>query len=61
MAHPSFELPEILSTQDVASIVVVTPKTVRCWIRDKKLKAIEIGRVIRITRKNFEDFLRRHR
>ena len=45
------------SVQDVASLVLRDPETVRNYIRDKKLKAKRIGGAYFIADKNLKEFL----
>jgi excisionase family DNA binding protein len=50
-----------LTVGDVAERVRVHPQTVRQWIARRELRAIRIGRVVRIPRTEFEEMLERSR
>jgi excisionase family DNA binding protein len=48
---------EWLSVEDIAEELNVSVSTVRSWIRNKRLKAVRIGRDYRIKRADYEKFL----
>jgi excisionase family DNA binding protein len=50
-----------LTMADVAERMCVVVRTVRRWIRDKKLRSHKAGRIRRISEADFADFLVRHR
>jgi excisionase family DNA binding protein len=50
-------IPEVLSPQQVAEYLQLTPDTVYRYIRDGKLVASRLGRQYRILRRNVEAFL----
>jgi excisionase family DNA binding protein len=50
---------EMLTVEEVAKLLRVGEKTVRRWINNGDLIAIDVGRGYRITRSNYEDFKRR--
>ena len=43
---------------EVAEVLLVTPQTIRTYIREGKIKAQRIGRPIYITEKNLKEFLK---
>jgi excisionase family DNA binding protein len=45
---------------EVATSLQVTEKTVRAWIRDRKLTAIRVGREWRIREVDIQEFVDRH-
>lgn len=49
---------DFLTVNDIAKRLNISPDTVRKWIREKKLKAYQVGDY-RIKPADFEDFLRR--
>jgi len=49
---------ELLTVERVADELSVHVKTVRTWIREKKLVAINIGKEYRIRRSDLNTFLR---
>ena len=51
--------PEFLTVGDVAARLRVHPQTVRSWIAGGELRAIKIGRTVRIRRSDFEGALER--
>ena len=51
--------PTLLCVDDVAQILRVTPKTVRNLISNGDIKAIRIGRLIRIFDEDFINYLTR--
>lgn len=46
-----------LTPEHVAERLAVSPLTVRKWLRSGKLKGIKIGRLWRITERDFQDFI----
>ena len=44
--------------QELATATKVCTKTVHTWIKDKKVKAVKVGRQIRITNEEFVRVLR---
>lgn len=48
---------ELLKVTDVSAILKVQPATVYTWVRQGKLPHIRIGRLIRFTRAQIEEFL----
>lgn len=51
---------EYYLVRDVARLLKVGEVTVRHWIRDGDLRAIDIGREWRIASDDLDDFLERH-
>ena len=51
----------LYSVTETAEILNVSEKTVRRMIEDGRLRHVTIGRLIRITPADFEDFIRDHR
>lgn len=51
----------LLTVEQVADACAVSPRTVRRWIDDDELLAHRLGRLVRISPHDLEDFLRRHR
>lgn len=49
-----------LTVKDVAELLKVGEVTVRHWIREGDLRAIDLGREWRIAPTDLEDFLQRH-
>ena len=52
---------EFLTVGDVAERLRVHPQTVRAWIARGDLRAIKIGRTVRITQRDFQQMLERAR
>lgn len=52
---------KVWTPEELADYLNVHPMTVLKMIKDKKLKAIKIGRMYRIMQKDFEDFLEKAR
>ncbi|HBN50492.1 helix-turn-helix domain-containing protein [Thalassospira xiamenensis] len=48
------------TVKDVADMLKVGEATVRRWIKDGALRAIDVGRGWRIAPEDFDDFLRQH-
>lgn len=51
---------QYLTVKDVADLLKVAEVTVRHWIRDHDLRAIDLGREWRVAPADLEDFLQRH-
>jgi excisionase family DNA binding protein len=49
---------ELLTTQQVAAILQLSPKTVKDWLRAGKLTGYKIGRVWRVKEADLEAFIR---
>ena len=49
------------TTEEIAKDLKVNVKTVRNWINSGELVAVDIGGEYRVSRKDYEDFLRRRR
>jgi excisionase family DNA binding protein len=47
---------EMLTVEEVAKELRVSPKTVRSWIASGELVALDVGREYRVSRANLEDF-----
>jgi len=47
----------LLTVHDAAGMLQVQEATVRSWIRDKRIRAIKLGKEWRIAHKDLEDFL----
>jgi excisionase family DNA binding protein len=47
----------LLTVHDAASMLKVQEATVRSWIRDKRIRAIKVGKEWRIAHKDLEEFL----
>lgn len=54
MTHQDLDL---LTTEEIAEIVKVQPSTVRTWINQGKLPAIDLEGSYRIYRRDFDAFL----
>ena len=50
---------EMLTVRDVANAFRVCDRTVRNWIKDKKLIAVKEGRLIRIPKSSMNDFIQK--
>jgi excisionase family DNA binding protein len=50
------ELGRLYSTDEVAQILNVTPRTVQHWIRIGKLPAMRYGRLYRVPAKDLQEF-----
>ncbi len=48
----------LLTVTEVAEICRVSERTVRRWIADGTLRSTHLGRVVRIRRRDLEDFIR---
>ncbi|NWG47128.1 MAG: helix-turn-helix domain-containing protein [Alphaproteobacteria bacterium] len=51
---------QFYTVKDVADLLKIGETTVRHWIRDRELRAIDVGREWRIAPVDLEDFLSRH-
>jgi excisionase family DNA binding protein len=49
-----------MTVREVADLAQVSEPTVRHWIREGDLRAIDVGREWRIIPRDFEEFLCRH-
>lgn len=47
----------LLTVHDAAGMLQVQEATVRTWIRDRRIRAIKVGKEWRIAQKDLEDFL----
>ncbi len=52
---------EYLTIKDIAQQLKMDEKTIRRWIKDKKLPAIELGGKYRVTRSDLNAFLEKSR
>ena len=50
------EIGRIYTTQEVAELLKVTPRTVQQWIRTGKLPAMRYGRVLRVKAEDLAKF-----
>jgi PTS system nitrogen regulatory IIA component len=50
---------EMLTVEEIAKELRVSPKTVRSWITSGELVALDVGREYRISRTHLEDFKQR--
>jgi excisionase family DNA binding protein len=51
---------KFMTVREVADLAQVSEATVRHWIRDGELRAIDVGREFRIIPRDLEVFLDRH-
>jgi excisionase family DNA binding protein len=49
-----------MTVREVADLAQVSEATVRHWIKDRDLRAIDVGREFRIIPRDLEAFLERH-
>ena len=49
---------EFYTTKDVAEMLKVTKKTINQYVREGKIKAIDMGNQYRFTEEQLEDFVR---
>lgn len=49
---------ELMTVETVADELSVSPKTVRTWIKEKKLVAVDLGKEYRVRRTDLNKFLR---
>ena len=47
----------LLTPEEVASILAVSPKSVREWLRRGKLKGVKAGRLWRVRKRDLDTFL----
>ena len=57
MEHPTSSTASLLTVDDIARILKLNPQTVRNWIDRGFLRAIRIGRNVRVTRAEFDRLL----
>ncbi|MCR9176297.1 MAG: helix-turn-helix domain-containing protein [Alphaproteobacteria bacterium] len=50
----------LMTVHDAANVLQVQEATVRSWIRDRRIRAIKLGKEWRIAVKDLEDFLNDH-
>lgn len=50
----------LMTVHDAADMLQVQEATVRAWIRDKRIRAIKVGKEWRIAVKDLEGFLNDH-
>lgn len=50
----------LMTVHDAANLLQVQEATVRSWIRDRRIRAIKLGKEWRIAVKDLEDFLNEH-
>ena len=48
---------ELLTPKEVAERLSVSPKSIRAWLRQGKLKGVRVGRLWRIRERDLEAFL----
>ncbi len=48
-----------MTVEQIAEDLGVHPETVRVWIRERELPAVQLKRTYRIKREDYEEFLRR--
>lgn len=48
---------KLLTPEDVANVLSVTPRTVKDWLRKGKLKGVKVGRLWRIRELELEAFI----
>lgn len=51
-------MPGMLTVQEVADRLRVTPRAVRSWIKEGKLKAVRIGRTIRVRSEDLDELIK---
>jgi len=47
-----------LTAEDIANELGIHPETVRTWIRNRELPAVQLKRTYRVKREDYEEFLR---
>ena len=50
----------LMTVHDAANVLQVQEATVRSWIRERRIRAIKLGKEWRIAVKDLEDFLNYH-
>lgn len=55
----SNDLPQMLTPMEIAESYRITTRTVANWIKSGELAAIKVGKVWRIYKKDFQNFLQR--
>lgn len=50
----------LMTVHDAANVLQVQEATVRSWIRERRIRAIKLGKEWRIAVKDLEDFLNDH-
>lgn len=53
------ELNDLVTVTELATALRVNPETIRRWIKTKKLKAVKMGKSIRISKANLEEYMTR--
>ena len=48
---------KLLTPKEVASILAVSPKSVREWLQQGRLKGVRVGRLWRIRKRDLDAFL----
>lgn len=48
---------ELYTPEEVAEMLKVQPRTVREWLRDKKLKGAKLGKEWRVKKEDIEAFI----
>ena len=51
---------EFYTTKEVAEMLKVTKKTINQYVREGKIKAIDMGNQYRFTKEQIEDFVENH-
>ncbi len=51
------DYPPVMSVEDVAEVLGVTPGTVRHLVRQKAISGVKVGRLIRIPKNRLIDYL----
>jgi excisionase family DNA binding protein len=59
-AQSSSSLSNLLSVQDAAKILGVSPWTVRSWLSQRKLSFIKVGRLTRLSPAVLQQFINRN-
>lgn len=56
------ETPDLLTDEEAANLVAVEPRTIRLWRTRRGLPHLKLtSKVVRIRRRDFDDWLSRHR
>lgn len=48
----------LLTVEDIAERLALTPRVVRAWLRDGKIPGIKLGREWRISEKRLDEYIR---